>query len=160
MKPGEHPAFYRLPAPPGRSRESTIVLDASGQFHHDGARVEHPGMQQAFARWIRRHPDDGRFILSNDYDWCYFTVVATPFFVTRVRGDSASIELFDGTTEELDGSQLYLDRDDVLRTSVKDGTFEARFTRSAQLAIAPFLADDALAVVIAGRRYPIRPHSS
>ena len=43
MRPADHPEFFRLPAPEGRSRESTIVLDAEGRFHHDGELVEHPG---------------------------------------------------------------------------------------------------------------------
>ena len=37
MKPGDHPEFFRFPAPEGRSRESTIRLDAEGTFHHDEA---------------------------------------------------------------------------------------------------------------------------
>src|SRR5262249_32567480 len=31
MKPGDHPDFFRLPPPPGRSRESRIVLDDLGR---------------------------------------------------------------------------------------------------------------------------------
>ena len=38
-------------------------------------------MAKAFAKWVRRHPDDGRWILSNGYDWCYFTVEDTGYFV-------------------------------------------------------------------------------
>ena len=33
-----------------------------------------PGLARALASWIARHPDDGRFILTNGYDWTYFTV--------------------------------------------------------------------------------------
>ena len=85
MRPGDHPEFFRFPAPEGRSRESSIVLDAQGRFHHDGELVEHPGMARAFASWIDRHPDDGRFILNNGYDWSYFRVEDVPFFVLGVR---------------------------------------------------------------------------
>ena len=41
MKPGDHPEFFRFPAPEGRSRESEIRLDAEGHFHDHGERVEH-----------------------------------------------------------------------------------------------------------------------
>src|SRR6187455_615956 len=98
-KPGDHPDFFRFPAPPGQSRESSIVLDAQGRFWHDGALVEHPGMARAFAGWIGRHPDNGRFILSNDFDWTYFTVRDVPLFVRSVRavGGAPSAELSDGS---------------------------------------------------------------
>jgi len=79
MKPGEHPDFYRLAPPPGTSRESTIFLDAEGRFWHDGELVVHPSLESALHTWIARHPDDGRFILTNGYDWTYFRVEDAPF---------------------------------------------------------------------------------
>src|SRR6185369_4619763 len=107
-RPGDHPDFFRLPPPPGRSRESTIRLDALGRFIHDGHLVEHPGMRRAFASWIARHPDDGRFILSNGYDWTYFTVEDVPFFVETVRsvGGAPVLVLSDGSEEPLDPKTL------------------------------------------------------
>ena len=69
MTPGDHPDFYRLAPPPGASRESTIVLDGEGRFWHDGEHVDHPALEQALRSWIGRHPDDGRLILTNGYDW-------------------------------------------------------------------------------------------
>ena len=101
MKPIEHPEFFRLPPPAGSSRESTIVLDADGRFGHDGQPVSHPGLKRAFASWITRHPDDGRYILCNGYDWTYFRVEGTPFFVLGVRaaGDQLWLGLSDGSEE-------------------------------------------------------------
>lgn len=152
MKPGDHPEFFRLPPPPGSSRESTIVLDAEGRFFHDGALVEHPGMAKAFATWIARHPDDGRYILSNGYDWSYIRVEDVPFFVQRVLlsapgSASASdlaqprIELSDGSIEALDPDRLWLGPRDALYTDVKGGAFQARFTRSAQLSLSDLLVE-------------------
>ena len=71
MIPREQPEFFRLPPPAGRSRESTIRLDAIGRFFHDGEPVENLKMATAFHSWLARHPDDGRPILVNDYDWTY-----------------------------------------------------------------------------------------
>lgn len=142
MKPGDHPQFFRFPAPEGRSRESTIVLSEDGWFLHDGARVEHPGMARAFASWIRRHPDDGRYVLSNGYDWTYFRVEGTPFFVERVLpGPDGSflLELFDGTSEPLDPAALRVDGRGALVVPVKGGEYFAAFTRSAQLSLEPHL---------------------
>jgi len=171
MKPGEHPDFFRLPAPEGRSRESTIVLDGEGRFFHEGAPVTHPGMAKAFASWIARHPDDGRYILSNGYDWSYFQVEDVPFFVLRVllpgaEGGSAApqIELSDGTIEALDPDRLWLGPRDALYADVKGGAFQARFTRSAQLGLAGLLveADGGVFFDFAGirRAIPITPRKA
>src|SRR3712207_2626361 len=103
VKPGDHPDFFRLAPPPGASRESAIVLDREGRFWHEGARVEHPALEEALHRWIARHPDDGRLILTNGYDWCYFRAEDTPFVVRAVHTsgghESAELVLSDGTEE-------------------------------------------------------------
>jgi len=142
MRPADHPEFFRFPAPEGRSRESSIALDAEGRFHHEGELVEHPGMARAFASWIDRHPDDGRFILNNGYDWTYFQVADVPFFVLGVReeGGRLALSLSDGSESLLDPSSLRLGARGALYTTVKNGKFRARFTPGAQIALAPWLA--------------------
>jgi hypothetical protein len=144
MRPSDHPDFFRLPAPEGRSRESTIRLDREGRFLHDGELVTHRGMARAFASWIARHPDDGRFILTNGWDWTYFTVEGAPFFVEGVRegADGPVLVLFDGSEEPLEPAALRLDDDGVFSTRVKGGTFDARFLRNAQLELSPWLEED------------------
>ncbi len=160
MRPADHPEFFRFPAPEGRSRESSIVLDAAGRFHHDGALVEHPGMARAFASWIDRHPDDGRFILNNGYDWSYFRVEDAPFFVLGLREQAGELRLLlsDGSEDSLDPASLVVggaadrgqesalgagaqksDTQDVLYTTVKNGKFRARFTQAAQIALGDWL---------------------
>jgi hypothetical protein len=142
MKPSDHPDFFRFPAPEGRSRESSIVLDGEGRFWHDGAEVAHPGMARAFASWIARHPDDGRYILSNGYDWSYFRVDDTPFFVERVVPEGEQrlwLELSDGSREPLEPRTLSVGRGGALYVPVKNGQFPARFSRHAQLSLAPYL---------------------
>jgi hypothetical protein len=145
MKPSDHPEFFRLPPPEGRSRESTIVLDARGRFRHDGSLVEHAGMARAFASWIGRHPDDGRYILNNGWDWTYFQVEDVPFFVISVRDDGGRpiLVLSDGTEEALDPARLRAGADDALYVSVKGGVFEARFSREGQLGLAPWISEGA-----------------
>ncbi len=159
-RPGDHPDFFRLPPPPGRSRESTIRLDAQGRFFHDGHPVEHPAMQRAFASWIAKHPDDGRFILSNGYDWTYFEVEDAPFFVEAVKDVEARpwLVLSDGSEEPLEPAALRIGALDSLYTRVKNGAFAARFRRTAQLSLGPWLeeaADGGLELLISGVRYPL-----
>ncbi|MGE0325093.1 MAG: hypothetical protein AB7K71_15110 [Polyangiaceae bacterium] len=159
MKPGDHPEFFRFPPPPGRSRESTIRLDKDGRFWHDDALVEHPQMAKAFAAWISKHPDDGRFILTNGYDWTYFRVEDTPYFVTGLRllDGKPELSLFDGSQEPMDPGTLREGPDGALYLRVKQGEFEARFQPSAQLELAPLLveADGGVGLEIAGQRFSV-----
>jgi uncharacterized protein len=158
MKPGDHPEFFRLPPPEGRSRESSIVLSREGRFFHEGAPVMHPGMHRAFASWLTRHPDDGRFILSNGYDWTYLTVEGPARFVQGVRGQGnhLALELLDGSELLLDAPGLRCDPDGRLWVRLPDGEL-ACFTASAQLAVAPWLVERAgvVGVQIDGAFTPI-----
>ena len=149
MKPGDHPEFFRFPAPEGRSRESTLRIDAEGRFWHEGNLVEHPKLAQAMHGWISRHPDDHRYILTNGYDWTYFTVDDAPYFVRSVRiGDGGvRLVLSDLTEEPWDPTASRIGADDALYTPVKTtsphGPFEAKFTRFAQSQLAPVLEETA-----------------
>ena len=151
MKPGDNPEFFRFPAPEGRSRESEIRLDAEGHFHDHGEQVEHARLEQAMHTWIGRHPDDGRYILTNGYDWTYFKVDDAPYFVRAVRmeKDRVALVLSDGTEERLvpaDTGARPGGAADALYTPVKrdakGGPFEAKFTRHAQTSLSPVLAAD------------------
>lgn len=157
MKPGDHPEFFRFAPPPGTSRESTLRLDARGRFWHDGELVEPKALEMALHRWISKHPDDGRYILTNGYDWTYFEVETTPYFVRSIVGASApEAVLSDGTTERLDAATLRHDADGGLVARVKGGAFDARFTPSAQLELGPWLAeDDPPRLVVGGDAFPI-----
>ena len=143
MLPSQHPDFFRRPPPPGQSRESTIVLDAAGRFWHDGELVEHRGMRDAFATWVRRHPDDGRYVLCNGYDWSYLRVEDVGFFVRGVRSERGSLvlSLSDGTDEELAPATLRAGPDGALYCAIKHGAFEAKFTPTAQTALLPHVVE-------------------
>lgn len=162
MKPGDHPDFYRFAPPPGTSRESTLVLDREGRFWHDGVRVEHPALERALHTWIDLHPDNGRFILTNGYDWCYFRVEDAPFSVQSIRvqdgGNGVTALLSDETEEPLDPSTLCIGEGDAVYARVKRGRFEARFSRHAQTQLEPLLVSDApCTVCIGGSEFVPRP---
>jgi uncharacterized protein len=158
MKPGEHPDFFRFPAPEGRSRESSIRLTKDGRFFHEGAPVQHPGMRQAFASWLRVHPDDGRYILSNGYDWSYLTVEGAARFVRSVRDTAGQplLQLLDGRELELDPSAVWADAEGALWLRLPEGE-SARFTPAAQLEIAPWLSEreGSVGIEVAGRFFRI-----
>ena len=163
MKPGDHPDFYRFAPPPGTSRESTIVLDREGRFWHDGERVDHPALEHALRSWISRHPDDGRLMLTNGYDWCYFRADDAAFVVDALRiepGGGITLRLFDGTEEPLDPETLSVGEGGAVYAEVKGGRFSARFSRHAQTQLAPVLVrDDPPAVLASGREFVIRPRA-
>jgi uncharacterized protein len=147
VKPGDHPEFFRFPAPEGRSRESTLRLDAAGRFWHDGAVVEHAGLAAALHAWISRHPDNGRFILTNGYDWTYFTVDDAPYFVRSVKlePDRVALVLSDGSEEPWDPETTRVGDGDALYAKVKAGAtggpFDAKFTAHAQASLEPALVE-------------------
>jgi uncharacterized protein len=160
MKPGDHPDFYRFAPPPGTSRESTIRLDADGNFWHDGERVDHPALRAALHGWIARHPDDGRYILTNQYDWTYFQVDDAPYVVRslRIEPERIALRLSDETEEDLAPESLYVGAADALYAVVKKGGFLARFSRHAQTQLAPALTegdDGSPRLVVGSRSYPI-----
>ena len=129
-------------------------------------------MARAFATWIARHPDDGRFILNNGYDWSYFRVEDAPFQVVSLvfsgdgaASDAVDLELSDGTREPLQPERLYLGEQGALYATVKHGAFEARFSRGAQLSLAPLLREDdagAIWLEFAGQRVrlPVSPRKA
>jgi uncharacterized protein len=163
MKPGDHPEFFRFPPPEGRSRESRIVLSRDGRFFHDGAPVEHPGMHRAFASWLRRHPDDGRYILSNGYDWSYLTVEGAARFVRSVRDESGRpiVELLDGRELSLEPTALTVDEEGALWLRL-EGDERARFTPAAQLEVAPWLreSEGRIGLEVEGRFFAISAESA
>lgn len=158
MKPGDHPEFFRLPPPAGRSRESSIVLKRDGRFFHEGAPVTHPGMRQAFASWLTRHPDDGRHILSNGYDWTYLTVEGASRFVQAVQPAAAGplVVMLDGERLQLDPEAVGCDPDGQLWLRLPDSE-PACFMPAAQLELSPWLEERAGAVglLIKGRFTPV-----
>ncbi len=124
------------------------MLDREGRFFHDGERVAHPKLEAAMHTWIARHPEDGRWILTNGYDWTYFTVEDTPYFVRELRVDSQQIMLVlsDGTEEPFHPERTHIASDDALVTVVKSSPpnqpFEAKFSRHAQTSLGPYLERD------------------
>jgi len=126
-------------------------------------------MALAFAQWLRRHPDDGRFILSNGYDWTYLQVEDTPYFIQSLALQSEDAEspqltltLSDQTTELLALDSLRLGADDALYCSVKNGEYEARFTRFAQQQLEPLLVevDGEVALQLGTRQLVPAPRTS
>lgn len=91
--------------------------------------------------WISRHPNDGRYVLENGWDWCYVAVDDAPYVVraAKIVGDEIELVLSDDSIERIDPSALRVDEEGILRTQVKPskkyGPYPARFDRHAIVAL-------------------------
>jgi hypothetical protein len=135
------------------------VLKRDGRFFHDGALVEHPGMRKAFASWLKRHPDDGRNILDNGYDWSYLTVEGARFFVQSAReGEHGGLvaQLLDGRELPFTAAGLRCDPEGLLSLVLPGGELAA-FTPAAQLELSPWLSEGSgrVGLLVAGQFEPI-----
>ena len=157
-QPARPPLDWSGNAPFPFTRESTIKLDREGHFWHDEVRVEHPGLARAMATWISRHPDNGRWVLENGYDWCYVVIEDVPLWVksAKLEGDRLLGTLSDGTDESIDARTLSVDDEGTLRCEVKaaarKGPYPAKLARHAQLALADRLREEGDAIVLATDR--------
>jgi uncharacterized protein len=150
------------------TRESSIRLDAEGRFFHEGSPVDHPGLARAMASWISRHPDNGRWVLENGYDWCYVTIDDVPLWVrsAHIEGDTIVGTLSDGSEERIDPASLTIDDAGTLRCEVKAsarrGPYPAKLARHAQLALGDRIREDAGRVVLAmgSGDVDVRKHAS
>ena len=120
--------------------DSGLVLDRQGVWYHDGERITHPRIVEAFNAGLVP-TDDGRFQLHIGNDWAYVTVEGPAYAVTGIDPGprTLGLRLSDRTSEALDPATVVLDAEGVLSAGVKGGRARARFSRDAQFALAQLL---------------------
>jgi hypothetical protein len=123
--------------------DSGLVLDRELNWIHDGERITHPKIVEAFNQGLVP-TDDGRFQLRIGNDWAYVTVEGAAYRVNAIDTDETRVylRLSDRTGEALDPSTLRLGEDGVLTIGVKGGRAEARFSRDAQFALGQLLVSE------------------
>ena len=141
------------PKAPGRwhtREDSGLMLDEKLQWWHDGERIDHPKIVEAFNRGLEVQPD-GRVKLKFGNDWAFITVKACAFSVVAVDVVEAekkiSIRLSDRTAEWLDVGSLTLDAEGVFTCAVKEAKARARFSREAHFQLASVATDEQGALV-------------
>jgi uncharacterized protein len=138
--------------------DSGLVLDRDLNWIHDGERISHPKIIEAFNQGLVP-TDDGRFQLRLGNDWAYVTVEGAAYRVNAIDTDDTRIylRLSDRTGETLDPSSLRLGDDEVLSARVKAGRAEARFSRDAQFALGQLVVREGKgwALQLPGARLPI-----
>ncbi|HSP18766.1 MAG TPA: DUF1285 domain-containing protein [Myxococcaceae bacterium] len=120
--------------------DSGLVLDRELNWSHDGERITHPRILEAFNAGLVP-TEDGRFQLRIGNDWAYVTVEGAAYRVNAIDTDDCRVylRLSDRTGEALAPSSLRLGADGVLTARVKGGRAEARFSRDAQFALGQLL---------------------
>jgi hypothetical protein len=143
-------------------RSIDLRLDAEGRWWHDGQPFENERLIALFDRGIDVHPDSGEPILRVGTQWCYFRADDVPFVVRRLVDDG-------GLVAELNTGERVAVPEDALEVGVNEVVYarlgprrRARLSRQAQSALAAWLREDedGLAVVVDGRRWPVRAPAS
>jgi uncharacterized protein len=129
--------------------DSGLVLDRNLVWYHDGERITHPRIVEAFNAGLVP-TDDGRFQLHIGNDWAYVTVEGPAYAVTGIDAGprTLGLRLSDRTAEVLEPSTVVLDAEGVLSAGVKGGRARARFSRDAQFALAQLLREEGGKVVL------------
>jgi len=129
--------------------DSGLVLDCELNWIHDGERITHPKIIEAFNQGLVP-TDDGRFQLRIGNDWAYVTVEGAAYRVNAIDTDESRVylRLSDRTGDALDPATLRLGEDGVLTVRVKGGRAEARFSRDAQYALGQLLVPEGTGAVL------------
>ncbi len=132
------------PQPPVRwhtREDSGLSIDRDLQWWHDGERIEHPKIVEAFNRGLTV-TDDGRYRLTFGNDWCFVTVAGCAFGAVAidVHDDQVWLRLSDRTAEPLAPLTLAMEPDGALSAAVKQGRARAKLTRPAHVELGSLLA--------------------
>lgn len=144
-----------------RMRQTGLRLDREGRWWHEGQVVEHGGLLAALHRWLDRL-EDGRYVLRLDERrYAYVDVEDAPYQVRTVirdPGQPLRLLLSDGSEEVLDPETLSVGDDHALYCRVKQGRFEARFSRGAYYLLADQIeeTDGGFAFGDGAHRVPLR----
>jgi len=127
----------------------SIKIDRDGVWYYNGGEMFRKDIVNLFYEGLKRD-ESGQYRVELGDDWCFIEVEDVPFVVKAVdksgsKGEgSERIEIFlnDGSSEILDLSSLLVGKDNVLYCTVKEGEFDARFSRAAYYQIADYIDHD------------------
>jgi len=151
----EKPEFNDIPP-------CNIRVDKEGKWYHTiwGTELIHKPMRLFLFSLLERD-EKGRYILRLKNQRCYLEVEDTPFVVMRVdKTHTFLITLNDETKEELDLNTLWVGDENVLYCKIREGKFEARFSRPAYYQLANYVefdeSQEKFYIVLNNHRYFIK----
>ncbi|MEM7009396.1 MAG: hypothetical protein AAF462_09715 [Thermodesulfobacteriota bacterium] len=109
-----------------------FLIDKRGNWFQDGIKIQHR-LTYLYNNKLLQRDDEGRYYLDEGSGKLYIKVEDTPFVVRMVdkQGEDFFIRINDETTEKLDLSSLRINEENIPYAKIKDGDFDARFTRPA-----------------------------
>ena len=143
-----------------------IRIDKEGVWYFRGAEMFRKEIVNLFYEGLRRD-SNGRYIIELGGERCHLEVEDTPFIVkaihnsvSRERGDQEILLVIcDGTVETLDPETLRIGKDNVLYCAIRNGDFEARFSRASYYQIANLIdyhpETDKYVLVLNGKPYTL-----
>jgi uncharacterized protein len=136
-----------------------LRIDRDGEWLHEGEEVSHAGILASLRQSLQ--VDSAGHFLQIGPVRVPVEVEDTPFAVVRFEADGRgfAIWLNDGSREALDPTSLRLRAGDVPYCRVKDGRFEARFSRAAAWQLLHHLeahpGGESPTLTVVGRRYTL-----
>ena len=136
-----------------------FLIDKRGNWFQDGIKIQHR-LTYLYNNKLLQRDDEGRYFLDEGSGKLYIKVEDTPFVVKMVdkQGEDFSIILNDETKEKLDLKTLSINDENVPYAKIKDGVFEARFTRPAYYEFMKYLKkeDDDYYIVSKGEKHLLK----
>ena len=129
--------------------ESPLRIDKDGRWFFQGEEITHRKTYLLYSRSLTRD-EAGRIILRVGREQCPVEVEDAPFVVTTVEftplgfdGQEAIwLTLNDETREKLDPATLRIGPGNIPYCKVREGMFEARFSRNAYQLLVPYIQHD------------------
>ena len=118
---------------------SKLSFRSDGRWYADEEPVTHERLARLFSRYLRRKPMGGYEIWIDERYHADVDVEDTPYAVVAVVTDAqghVSMQLNDGTVEQLDPGSLQVGDGNVLYCRVKHSAERARFLRPAYYELA------------------------
>ena len=127
----------------------TIKIDKDGRWFYQGEEITHRRTYLLYCRSLTRD-ESGRILLRVGREECLVEVEDAPFVVTTVEFVPAGMDgreaiwltLNDETREKMDPETLHISLTHIPYCRVREGMFEARFSRNAYQILAPHIQFD------------------
>lgn len=109
-----------------------FLIDKRGNWFQDGIKIQHR-LTYLYNNKLLKRDDEGNYFLDEGSGKLYIKVEDTPFVVKMVhkKGEDYYLGLNDETEEKLDLNTLRINNENIPYAKVKNGEFDARFTRPA-----------------------------
>lgn len=109
-----------------------FLIDNRGNWFQDGIKIQHR-LTYLYNNKLLKRDENGEYYLDEGSGKLYIKVEDTPFVVKMVdkKGEDYYIILNDETREKLDLNTLSINSENIPYAMVKNGEFDARFTRPA-----------------------------